>query len=86
MEYIDAYARNPERQVPNIRRYAHLLKLFVFRMEKAGGVARTDLALSALRAVGILSQVFQLLGGKMVSTRYDEVVLEIEGFLLAIDE
>jgi hypothetical protein len=55
-------------------------------MEKAGGVVRTDLALSALRAVKILSQVFQLFGGKVVSTRYDEVVLEAERFVLVMDE
>ena len=55
-------------------------------MEKAGGIVRTDQALSALWAIDVLSQAVQLLGGKMVSTGYDEVVLEIEGFVLAADE
>ena len=64
----------------------HLLKLFIFWMEKAGGAAPADLALSPLGAVRVLPQVVQLLGRKVVSTRYDEVVLEIEWFVLVMDE
>ena len=55
-------------------------------MEKAGNVVRADLALSALRSVIILSQIIQLFGGEVVSSRHDEVVLKIEGFVLALDE
>lgn len=55
-------------------------------MEKAGGVVRTELALSALRAVKILFQVVQFLGGEAVSPSHDEVILEIEGFVLAMGE
>jgi len=55
-------------------------------MEKAGGVVRADLALSTFCSVGILSRVVQFLGGEVVSPRHDEVVLEIEGFVLTLDE
>lgn len=55
-------------------------------MEKAGSVVRGDLALSALRSIEILSQVVQLLGGEVVSPCHDEVVLEIEGFVLTLNE
>ena len=55
-------------------------------MEKAGGVVRAGLVFSALRSVEVLCQVVQLLRGEIVSPRYDEVVLEIEGFVLALDE
>jgi len=55
-------------------------------MEKVGGVAPADSAPSSLGAVGVLPQVVQLLGGKVVSTGYDEVVLEVEGLVLVMDE
>ena len=55
-------------------------------MEKAGDIVHADLTLSAFCTVEILSQVVQFLGGEMVSTRYDEVVLEIEGLILVMDE
>ena len=86
MEYVDDYATNSEQQVPKTEKPTHLLKLFIFWMEKAGSVVRAGLALSALRSVEILSRVIQLLGGEVVSPRHDEVVLKIEGFVLALDE
>jgi hypothetical protein len=55
-------------------------------VEKTGGVVRAGLTLSALRSVESLSQIVQLLGGEVVSPRHDEVVLEIEGLVLALDE
>lgn len=55
-------------------------------MEKTGRIAYTDLALSAFHAVGIFSQAVQFLGGEIVSPCHNEVVLELEGFVLTMDE
>ena len=55
-------------------------------MEEAGGVVPADLALSPFRATGVLPQAVRLLGRKVVSAGYDEVVFEIEGFVLATGE
>lgn len=55
-------------------------------MKKARGVVRGNLAFSALRPVEIFFEVVQLLRREEVSPRHDEVVLEIEGFVLAMDE
>lgn len=55
-------------------------------MEKAGDVVRADLTLSTLCSVEILSRFVQLLRGEVVGPRHDEVVLEMEGFVLALDE
>jgi len=57
MQCTDAYATNSERQVPKMKQHTHLLELFVFWMERAWDVVHADLALSALCAVEILSQV-----------------------------
>ena len=86
MQCIDAYATGPERQAPEAKRLTHLLELFVFWMEEAGDVAPADLAPSPLGTVGALPQVVQLLGRKAVGTRYDEIVLEIEGLVLVMGE
>lgn len=63
-----------------------MLKLFIFWMEKAGVVVPADLTPSPLGAVRVLPQVVQLLRRKVISTRYDEIVLEVEGLVLLIDE
>jgi len=82
MKFIDVYATGSERQAPEAKRLTHLLKLFIFWVEKAEGATPADLASSPLGAVRTFPQVVQLLGRKVVSTRYDEVVLEIERFVL----
>lgn len=55
-------------------------------MEKAGDVVCCYFTPSALSPVGILSQAGQFLGGEAVSPSYDEVVLEIVGFILGMGE
>ena len=55
-------------------------------MEKAGGVVCFYFSPSALSLAGILSQVDQFLRGEVVSPSHDEVVLEIEGFVLGTGE